>query len=113
MLLPRPFRDEQNSNHDQLVEKLTFNIFQRIQGKGKRTEFGFFFLVAMHSFLSIIILHLGRPSTLTSLIKEAKQPEEYIRIASFAVMQGIAYHAWGSEVIEIVQLYLLLINRAG
>lgn len=43
--------------------------------------------------------YIGRPSTLISLIKEAKQPEEYICVASFACMQAIAYHAWGSEVI--------------
>lgn len=42
--------------------------------------------------------HVGRPSTLLSLIKEAKQPEDNIRVASFAVMQAVAYHAWGVQV---------------
>ncbi|KAI8642743.1 proteasome non-ATPase 26S subunit-domain-containing protein [Parasitella parasitica] len=32
-----------------------------------------------------------------SIIKEAKQPEDSIRVASFAVMQAIAYHAWGVQ----------------
>lgn len=41
---------------------------------------------------------IGRPSTLTSLIREANQPEDIIRIAAFAVMQAIAFHAWGSQV---------------
>lgn len=41
---------------------------------------------------------IGRPSTLTSLIREANQPEDIIRIAAFAVMQAITFHAWGSQV---------------
>lgn len=47
--------------------------------------------------------HVGRPSTLLSLIKEAKQPEDGIRVASFAVMQAVAYHAWGVQVIIPLQ----------
>jgi hypothetical protein len=33
-----------------------------------------------------------------ALIKEAKQPDDVIRNASFALMQSIASHSWGVEV---------------
>lgn len=32
------------------------------------------------------------------IIREAKQPEDDIRIASLALMQSIAYHTWGVKV---------------
>ena len=41
---------------------------------------------------------LGRPSTLLSIVKEAKQPDDSLRIAAFAVMQSIACHTWGIQV---------------
>ncbi|KAI7891989.1 26S proteasome non-ATPase regulatory subunit 5 [Mucor mucedo] len=68
------------------VEKLTLDIFKRIQ---------------------------GRPSTLTSLIKEAKQPEESVRVASFALMQAIAYHAWGSQLMAQSNEFMnYILNRS-
>ncbi|KAI8327173.1 26S proteasome non-ATPase regulatory subunit 5 [Choanephora cucurbitarum] len=39
----------------------------------------------------------GRPSTLLSIVKEAKQPDDSLRIAAFAVMQSIACHTWGIQ----------------
>ncbi|KAG2237758.1 hypothetical protein INT48_009697 [Thamnidium elegans] len=61
---------ESSIGHVKENEQLTLDLFNRIQ---------------------------GRPSTLNSLIKEAKQPEDSIRVASFALMQAVAYHAWGSQ----------------
>lgn len=34
----------------------------------------------------------------TRLIAEAKQPDDDIRTACFALMQSIAFHEWGLEV---------------
>lgn len=45
--------------------------------------------------------NVGRSSTLLSLVKEAKQPDDAIRVAAFAVMQAVACHAWGVEVIPL------------
>lgn len=56
--------------------------------------------VAILNYIVSLLSKQGRPSTLTSLIKEAKQPEDSVRVASFALMQAIAYHAWGSQVIK-------------
>lgn len=78
-------RDDNDLNNEQ-IEKLTLEVYQRIQ---------------------------GRPSTLTSLIKEAKQPEEYIRIASFACLQAIAYHVWGSELMAQSNEFMdYILNRS-
>jgi hypothetical protein len=66
-------------------------LYNRIQGKFSIDNF---FSLTIH----ILLYNIGRPSTLSSLIKEAKQPEDGIRVASFAVMQAIADHVWGSQV---------------
>ncbi|GAA5810808.1 hypothetical protein MFLAVUS_004235 [Mucor flavus] len=67
-------------------EQLTLDLFNRIQ---------------------------GRPSTLNSLIKEAKQPEDSIRVASFALMQAIAYHAWGSQLMAQSNEFMkYILNRS-
>ncbi|CEP15704.1 hypothetical protein [Parasitella parasitica] len=68
------------------VEISTMNIYERIQ---------------------------GRPSTLLSLIKEAKQPEDSVRVASFAVMQAIAYHAWGVQLMAQSNEFMnYILNRS-
>ncbi|CAO3655912.1 unnamed protein product [Mucor fragilis] len=68
------------------VERTTMNIYNRIQ---------------------------GRPSTLLSLIKEAKQPDDGIRVASFAVMQAVAYHAWGVELMAQSNEFMnYILNRS-
>ncbi|KAG1078518.1 hypothetical protein G6F42_024223 [Rhizopus arrhizus] len=55
----------------------------------------------------------GRPSILLSLIKEAKQPEDNIRVASFAVMQAVAYHAWGVQLMAQSNEFMnYILNRS-
>ncbi|KAG0164162.1 26S proteasome non-ATPase regulatory subunit 5 [Apophysomyces sp. BC1015] len=47
--------------------------------------------------IGVLNKELGRPTTLQSLIRVAKEPYEEIRVAAFAVMQAIATHAWGHQ----------------
>ncbi|KAI8368717.1 26S proteasome non-ATPase regulatory subunit 5 [Blakeslea trispora] len=59
-----------SDNNEQEIESLTYDIYHHIE---------------------------GRPSTLLSIVKEAKQPDDSLRIAAFAVMQSIACHTWGIQ----------------
>ncbi|KAI9482644.1 MAG: 26S proteasome non-ATPase regulatory subunit 5 [Benjaminiella poitrasii] len=54
----------------------------------------------------------ARPSALLSLIKETNQPEDHIRIAAFAVMQAIASHIWGSQLMaQSDEFMTYILNR--
>jgi len=61
----------------------------------------------------LILLFTGTPTPLFTLISNAKQTLEELRIVSFAIMQKMALHPWGQTEMTISREFIdYILNRS-